>query len=188
MTPTILGKGAYGTVYQHGPYALKVTCLPEEYHAAITLIQQPRPWACAIYSAEQKSETEFHIVKEKVTPFLSGEYQNRYPGHFHGIIHQEGDYKGIATRPLEFNGLPFDYNNNQPFNIIPFTAQQVNFLAGLYSQWPMQQQCFTWFVKTYWQVKKEGFFTADLWSNIGTTHDGKFVIFDVMYPDKDEVQ
>jgi hypothetical protein len=180
---TILGEGAHGCVYDLGNRVLKITNHCDEYFAALRLMAEPRPWACTIHSAIQIEENEYHIVREKITPFLSRKHGSAYPGHFEGILYQEGEYKGLATRPVETNGFDFAYNNDRPLKQVVFDEGQLRFLSSLYADKSREQACFTWFMVTVWEARNHGFFTADLWSNIGQRDDGTYVIFDVMLPE-----
>ncbi len=173
------GKGTYGIAYEYGDYILKHTHHEKEYEAACELIYSPQLWACNFYEAKPYADSKSYLIlREKVTPIKAG--GKEYPGHFAGIQYQEGNFKGYATRPAEFNGELMPYNHNQPFLLKKFQEDEMEILKSLYENTPFLKDCLEWFMKTYWDAKEKGFFVKDLWCNIGINKNNEFVIFDVM--------
>lgn len=198
-----IGAGKTGKAYllENGN-VLKITPDVDEFEMAKRIMAENPAWASKIISTEEKNGL-YYIEKSFVNPIypkagktdsmnygdarfeFTGKQYARNDSEFQTMEHISkilgSDYKksnGIGTikkaiAPFQMC-QPNDFGSN--FNVEEFDPKSIS--KYLYKN-KKERKLFDWFVVSFFQAKKFGAFTKDLYQNIGIDSEGNFCFFDV---------
>ena len=200
----LLGKGKTGKAYllENGN-VLKVTSDKDEFEIALKIIKEKPKWSSRIIKAE-KQQRKYYIEKAFVNPIFpkadkkgsmnygdarfefTGQQFLQYPKMLDKIkkiskilnskIIVQGTVCTVKNafspynlcRPKEWGNV-FEIKKFNPVSISKIIYENSN-----------DRKIYEWFVPAFFEAKKFGAYTGDLYQNIGKKGNGQLCFFDVM--------